>query len=260
MILLVHCSGHRICIVCIAHRRFILRMPVLEEKRRGDHTSVQPSGCRAAVLLFLAFILGFTSGGLPKVAFAGTNISEPPDYLPATGGKEVTTKKISRANTPKHSRLVRWIEVLDPTDCSSATALTNAGLTMNWPASDTSLTQPFTWQHAGLDLAADPGAMATAAHDGQVIFAGWSAEGYGYLVTILHAPVIITTPVTTEVRLKTHYAHLKQIVVAEGAQVKAGQVIGQIGSTGYASGPHLHFEVRLDSVAVNPLCFWPRTD
>ncbi len=172
MILIVHCSGHRICIVCIAHRRFVLRMPVLEEKRRGDHASAQPRGCRAAVLLFLAFILGFTSGGLPKVAFAGTNISEPPDYLPATGWESSDHRKISRAHTPKRSRLVRWIKVLDPTRLFLGYRLNQRRSGNELACFGTTLTQPFTWQHAGLDLAADPGAMATAAHDGQVIFAG----------------------------------------------------------------------------------------
>jgi len=81
-------------------------------------------------------------------------------------------------------------------------------------------------------------------------------DGYGLLVTVQHPPIVITSPVTVEVQLKTHYAHLNRIDVAAGAQVLAGQLLGEMGQTGQANGPHLHFEVRLDGVAVNPECFW----
>ncbi len=236
-------------------------MLVLEENRRGEQKCAQPQGCRAFALLFLSFALFLNGLGAPKLASADAKISEPLDTQVARTkpARIVTAPELAEANTFRRIQLVRLINVLDPNDCAPTLALSDTGLALDRPVSGT-LTQPFDWRHAGVDFVADPDAQVVAAHGGEVIFAGWNNEGYGYLVTVLHTPIVITTPVTTEVHLKTHYAHLKQIVVSEGAQVKAGQPIGQIGSTGYSSGPHLHFEVRLDSVAVNPQCFWSPAD
>lgn len=55
--------------------------------------------------------------------------------------------------------------------------------------------------------------------------------------------------------MKTYYAHLNDLYVSEGQQVKKGEIIGAVGSTGYSTGPHLHFELRIDENPVNPLSY-----
>jgi murein DD-endopeptidase MepM/ murein hydrolase activator NlpD len=95
--------------------------------------------------------------------------------------------------------------------------------------------------HAGIDLAAPAGSPVAASMDGRVGRATW-AQGYGLLVTLEHAG-----------GLETRYAHLSAIGVVPGQVVHKGEVIGLVGSTGHSTGPHLHYEVRQNGRAVNPL-------
>ena len=99
----------------------------------------------------------------------------------------------------------------------------------------------FTRFHAGVDIGAGWGSPIVAAADGQIIAAGW-AGGYGREVRIGHPGGLMTI-----------YGHMSGIVAAEGSFVRAGQLIGYVGSSGLSTGPHLHFEVRRDGVPVNPL-------
>ena len=99
----------------------------------------------------------------------------------------------------------------------------------------------YTRFHAGLDFGARWGSPIVAAADGQVVGAGW-AGGYGRQVRIAHGGGIVTS-----------YSHMSGIAAAPGMQVRQGQVIGYVGSSGLSTGPHLHFEVRSGGRAVNPL-------
>jgi murein DD-endopeptidase MepM/ murein hydrolase activator NlpD len=102
---------------------------------------------------------------------------------------------------------------------------------------------PFTGQrawHNGVDIAAAEGTPVKSWQDGNVVFSG-KMHGYGNLVVVEHADGI-----------KSLYGHNKANSVAVGQAVKAGQVIAQVGQTGRATGPHLHFEVRVNDTAVNP--------
>ena len=96
--------------------------------------------------------------------------------------------------------------------------------------------------HSGIDYPGRVGVPVTAAAAGEVRFAGWSAGGYGNLVVIAHTN-----------GTRTLYAHLSSIGVAVGQRVATGERIGRIGASGRATGPHLHFEVRLRGAAVDPL-------
>jgi peptidoglycan hydrolase-like protein with peptidoglycan-binding domain len=96
--------------------------------------------------------------------------------------------------------------------------------------------------HPGIDIEAVIGAPVHAAASGKVRFAGWNAGGYGNLVTVK-----IGGGVTTM------YAHLSEVDVHAGEVVTAGQQLGLVGATGEATGPHLHFEVRMHGAAVDPL-------
>jgi murein DD-endopeptidase MepM/ murein hydrolase activator NlpD len=102
------------------------------------------------------------------------------------------------------------------------------------------------WQlHAGVDLAAPIGTPILAAADGRVSRAGWYG-GYGNSTCIDHGRA-------DGQRLSTCYGHQSKLLVSPGQRVRAGQVIGLVGSTGASTGPHLHFEVRLGGRPVDPL-------
>jgi murein DD-endopeptidase MepM/ murein hydrolase activator NlpD len=95
--------------------------------------------------------------------------------------------------------------------------------------------------HAGVDFAAPTGTSVQAAYSGTVLITGWYG-GYGRVVVIDHGG-----------GMSTLYGHLSSVLVATGQTVSAGQVIGRVGSTGYSTGPHLHYEVRRDGRPVSPL-------
>lgn len=95
--------------------------------------------------------------------------------------------------------------------------------------------------HAGIDIARPAGTRVIASSDGRVVQAGW-ASGYGLLVTIDHGR-----------GLQTRYAHLSSLGVAPGQQVRRGDVLGSVGSTGRSTGPHLHYELRLNGQPVSPV-------
>ncbi len=97
--------------------------------------------------------------------------------------------------------------------------------------------------HEGIDITASTGTPIWAAAAGTVIHAGWLG-GYGNLVVVDHGN-----------GLATAYAHASAILVAVGQQVAQGETISLVGSTGNSSGPHLHFEVRVNGIAVDPLLY-----
>jgi murein DD-endopeptidase MepM/ murein hydrolase activator NlpD len=98
--------------------------------------------------------------------------------------------------------------------------------------------------HSGLDIAAPEGTPVLAADDGEVLKAYWNHDGYGGLVIIGHPS-----------GYETWYGHLDVFDVEVGEQVKRGEEIALMGSTGFSTGPHLHFEVRQDGQVVDPLEF-----
>ncbi len=97
--------------------------------------------------------------------------------------------------------------------------------------------------HTGVDFAAPYGAPVQAVADGVVTFSGWRG-GYGKLVEIRHAN-----------GYSTRYGHNSNIDVAEGQQVRRGQTIAEVGATGTATGPHVHFEVLVNGEHTNPMAF-----
>ncbi|MCL2587844.1 MAG: peptidoglycan DD-metalloendopeptidase family protein [Oscillospiraceae bacterium] len=99
--------------------------------------------------------------------------------------------------------------------------------------------------HQGIDIAAPSGTPVIAADGGEVIFTGWF-YGYGNLIRILHDNGDLT-----------YYAHLSSMDVSVGERVYRGQFIGRIGMTGHASGNHLHFEIRIDGIPVDPMPLLP---
>jgi murein DD-endopeptidase MepM/ murein hydrolase activator NlpD len=120
-----------------------------------------------------------------------------------------------------------------------------------WPVVGGSnyISQYFHYGHYGLDIAADYGSRVRAAGEGTVIFAGWKSNGGGYQVWIGHGSGLFTT-----------YNHMSAVSVAGGQTVAQGQQVGRIGQSGWATGPHLHFEVWRGEVwgggqRINPLIY-----
>jgi len=119
------------------------------------------------------------------------------------------------------------------------------------------VSSPFGWRsdpiqgvrrrHAGVDLPGPSGARIFATGPGVVSFAGWSS-GYGKMVQIDHADGV-----------RTRFGHLSSIAVSAGAPVGQGDLIGFMGSTGRSTGTHLHYEVRVNGVPVNPLAYIGQT-
>lgn len=119
-----------------------------------------------------------------------------------------------------------------------------------WPAHGT-VTSRFGWRtspfgddnepHSGIDIAYTMGAPVVATADGEVVESG-SVGGYGNLIQIDHGNGI-----------STRYGHNSQLVVTVGQQVKKGQVIAYAGSTGRSTGPHVHYEVRVDNTPIDPM-------
>ena len=98
--------------------------------------------------------------------------------------------------------------------------------------------------HPGIDIANDMGTPIVATADGVVEYAGWNSGGYGNMVDINHGNGILT-----------RYGHASQVVVSVGQQVKRGQLIAYMGSTGFSTGPHVHYEVHVSGQRVNPISY-----
>jgi murein DD-endopeptidase MepM/ murein hydrolase activator NlpD len=98
--------------------------------------------------------------------------------------------------------------------------------------------------HEGMDFAADTGTPVYATGDGRVAEAGWKS-GYGNAIDINHGYNYVT-----------RYAHLSQILVKPGQEVKRGDLIGKVGNTGKSTGSHLHYEVRFNGEAQNPIDYY----
>jgi murein DD-endopeptidase MepM/ murein hydrolase activator NlpD len=95
--------------------------------------------------------------------------------------------------------------------------------------------------HRAVDYAAPSGTPIRSVGDGTITFAGWNGS-YGYMVSVRHNGTY-----------STNYAHMSKMAVKRGNKVKQGQVIGYVGSTGFSTGPHLHYEMVRNGVKVNPL-------
>ncbi len=115
------------------------------------------------------------------------------------------------------------------------------------PVDDYQYTSPFGVRfgklHAGIDLAAPDGTPYKAVHGGKVTAAGYNG-GYGYSITVQQDD-------GTEII----YAHSRRLLVKKGDVVKAGQVVGEVGNTGYSYGTHLHLEVHVNGTPIDPISF-----
>ena len=119
-----------------------------------------------------------------------------------------------------------------------------------WPVPGGTISQYFHYGHPALDIQAPYGTRVVAAASGTVIYAGWNNNGGGYQVWMSHGSGLYTT-----------YNHLSAITVGVGERVGRGEQVGRVGQSGWATGPHCHFEVwrgypwQGSSYRVNPLIY-----
>ncbi|NCD08372.1 MAG: peptidase M23 [Negativicutes bacterium] len=149
-------------------------------------------------------------------------------------------------------RIANMIRNLESGGTISSSSIVSSGYA--WPIAG-EITSPFGWRvhpvfgtekfHTGIDIAADYGDPIVAANSGTVIYADWMG-GYGNAVMIDHGGGIVTL-----------YGHNSSLAVYDGQQVAKGQIIAYAGSTGYSTGPHCHFEVRIHGEVTDPLDYLP---
>ncbi len=123
--------------------------------------------------------------------------------------------------------------------------LTEKGI--QFPVDNVTINQGFSFYHPGVDLGAPIGTPVKPIKSGVVTFAGYRLDGYGNLIVLNDGKGI-----------ESYYAHLSKIEVKQGEAVNTNMEIGQVGVTGHSTGPHLHLEIHLNGVPVNPLFVLPR--
>ncbi len=151
-----------------------------------------------------------------------------------SGGKKIIYRQ--PAVTTKYTGFSVIKDAIKPANSKAVTSNK-----MNWPTVGHRITQYYSWKHHGLDIANKTGTPLYAADSGTIERAGWG-RGYGNHIVINHGG-----------GKKTRYAHLSKFYVKKGTKVTKGQTIGAMGSTGWSTGPHLHFEVIINGKRYNPL-------
>jgi murein DD-endopeptidase MepM/ murein hydrolase activator NlpD len=153
--------------------------------------------------------------------------------------------------TPTAAPTATPTPVPSPVQTESADGCTDCdfGGSLLWPVSGGQISQGYHGGHQAIDIAAPYGRPVVAAAPGTVIFAGWKNNGGGWQVWLDHRGVITT------------YNHMSSLAVSGGSFVAAGQRVGRIGATGWATGPHLHFDVWIGhpwkgGYRVNPLAYF----
>ncbi|MBN2781026.1 MAG: peptidoglycan DD-metalloendopeptidase family protein, partial [Candidatus Marinimicrobia bacterium] len=158
-----------------------------------------------------------------NVEFLGTKVSV-----------ELENYKNLYADIQKYKKRLQYIPAITPLKTDSYYISSNYGYRID----------PFTEEtkyHSGIDLAANRGTPVHASGNGKVIYASYSYGGYGNVVKVDHGYGFVTV-----------YAHLNRIKVEKGDTVERGALLGEVGSTGRSTGPHLHYEVQKDGKPVNP--------
>lgn len=122
---------------------------------------------------------------------------------------------------------------IDPQQESSRSPITT-------PVASGELSQKYHAGHHGLDFAVVEGTPIKTTMSGKVVHSGWNDQGYGNLVIVENG------------NKRTYYAHLSELPVEQGAWVNQGDVIGLSGNTGNSTGPHLHYEIRINGQTIDP--------
>jgi len=172
--------------------------------------------------------------------------------------KKTATRQASSSSQARKNRKNRWNSMASREIKRSITHISERlllreyryqvqNLPTGWPLKKGRISSKFGWRgrkmHKGLDIAASRGTPIHAVEEGEVVRAKY-VRGYGNLVEIKHSELY-----------STRYAHNQKNLVKPGDYVRKGQIIGFVGSTGRSTGPHIHFEVRQNGVAINPILY-----
>ncbi len=182
--------------------------------------------------------------------------SEANQLLKSLNSKEAEYKKAYNEAESAMKSAKAELKKLLGTSSSSSSKSVYTSIKFTWPTPGYSLiTSPYGTRfdpifktrkmHTGVDIGAPMSAKIVAAASGKVVVAGWSSRGYGNYVVIQH-----------DGAFSTLYAHMSKILVTKGQTVSKGDTIGKVGSTGYSTGPHLHFEVLVNGDDVNPMQYY----
>ncbi len=176
-----------------------------------------------------------------RIAAANLNASPNPDRNFDSNRSAIANPSDRSGLSPQLPQLTASAYLPDVQDYGLSTGFI-------WPA-DGVFTSGYGWRwgriHAGIDIAAPVGTPILAAASGVIEYATWNDGGYGNMIDIRHADGTIT-----------RYAHMNELYVKEGQTVSQGQTIGAMGSTGFSTGPHLHFEIRPNGgSAIDPMAF-----
>jgi murein DD-endopeptidase MepM/ murein hydrolase activator NlpD len=209
----------------------------------------------AAHSLRARFARGTAGLVLAPVVEGGPVIGRPVDDGVARGAAaEATTAAL--AGAPAEGALAESLSPMaEGLDTFSSPVEAPAGIPVHatasppfrwiWPVRGR-LSQTYSEAHPAIDVMSDHGAIVVAADAGEVVYAEWEVTGFGYLVVIDHGD-----------GYRTYYGHLYGFYVEVGQQVSRGDPLGQLGSTGNSTGPHLHFEIRQQDVRLDPLELLP---
>jgi murein DD-endopeptidase MepM/ murein hydrolase activator NlpD len=171
----------------------------------------------------------------PKTGTGGPFVAALPPFNATAFDRQLYSVKIARAEIEQLTRSLVSVPVRKPIN-SDGDIVSGFGVRI-----DPFLSRPA--MHTGLDFRAEIGDPVLVTANGTVTSAGWSG-GYGKMVEVDHGN-----------GLATRYGHMSEIDVKVGQQVKLGQSLGKVGTTGRSTGPHLHYETRIDGEAVDPLKF-----
>lgn len=201
-----------------------------------------------------ALALGFTGfvGATPAMANTAAATAEIPVQVRDVQGASIT------GGDEQFEQLFNSWESLDGDETGSPAPAASVSVPSRMPLNNAALTSSYGMRthpviggrraHKGVDLAAPTGTPIYATADG-VVSKAERFSSYGLYVSIEHGA-----------QIQTRFAHMSRIAVANGERVNKGDIIGYVGSTGRSTGPHLHYEVRIDGRAVNPIPYMVETE
>src|SRR3989339_735065 len=190
------------------------------------------------------------SSGINYEVQKGDTLASIAKKYQADSAKIISANQLTNAGTIKSGDLLFVPDGIKPTKTEANNVYSDEDVPgsnstsdtkLLWPLLSQRMTQYYSWKHTGLDIGDKTGNPIYAAESGKVERAGWST-GYGYNVMINHGNGLVTL-----------YGHASKLLVKDGDTVSRGETIALIGNTGWSTGPHLHFEVRINDARKNPL-------